>query len=95
MARVERGNVVLKVEDYEVQRYLNLGYNLTDDDGNILKASIPTSLGDLQAAYLKHTARIEELERAIAQLTAENQELKATKTVKTETTKRTSKKKAE
>jgi len=95
MARIERGNVVLHVEDYEVQRYLTMGYNLTDEEGNILKASVPTSLNDLQAEYVKNTARIEELEKAVAKLTAENQELLAKTKVKAETTKKTTRKKSE
>lgn len=71
MARVERGNVVLQVKDYEVQHYLNLGYNLTDEAGNILKKSIPTNIGELQTAYLEHTKKIAELEDTIAKLTAQ------------------------
>lgn len=71
MARVERGNVVLDVEDDAIQHYLNLGYNLTDNQGNVLKRSIPTNLGELQSAYIKHTAYIEELEATVAKLTAE------------------------
>jgi hypothetical protein len=77
MARVERGNVVLNVEDDAVQHYLNLGYNLTDNHGNVLKRSIPTSLGELQTAYINHTTRIAELEDTVAKLTTENAELKA------------------
>jgi hypothetical protein len=50
---------------------LNLGYNLTDNKGNVLKRSIPTNLGELQAAYIKHTAEIAELEATVAKLTAE------------------------
>ena len=71
MARVERGNVVLDVEDDAIQHYLNLGYNLTDNKGNVLKRSVPTNLGELQAAYIKHTAEIEELEKTVAKLTAD------------------------
>jgi hypothetical protein len=71
MARVERGNVVLNVDDASVQHYLNLGYNLTDNTGKVLKRSIPTNLGELQTAYIQHTAKIEELEATVARLTAE------------------------
>lgn len=71
MARVERGNVVLTVKDHEVQHYLNLGYNLTDDAGNVLKRAIPTNIGELQTAYLEHTKKIAELEDTVAKLTAQ------------------------
>lgn len=92
MARVERGNVVLNVEDDEVQHYLNLGYNLTDNHGNVIRRSIPTSLGELQAEYIRNTARIAELEDTVAKLTAENAELKALNKGTNATTKSTKKK---
>ena len=69
--RVERGNVVLKVEENEVQRYLNLGYNVTNDRGEIIQASIPSNLGELQLAYVENQKRIEELEYLVDQLLEE------------------------
>lgn len=72
MVRIERGNVVLKVQEHEVQRYLTLGYNVTDDAGNVLKEAIPNDIGTLQKHYIEHKKRIEELESIVAQLTAEN-----------------------
>ena len=86
MVRVERGNVVLKVKDDEVQHYLNLGYNVTDDTGKILQRSIPTSLGELQAAYITNTQKIAELEDTIAKLTAELSKNGKTTTAKTNAT---------
>lgn len=75
MVRIERGNVVLKVQDYEVQRYLKMGYNVTDDEGNILKEAIPNDLGTLQKHYLDSKKKIEELEAIVAKLTEENARL--------------------
>ena len=72
MVRIERGNVVLKVQEHEVQRYLKLGYNVTDDNGNVLKEALPNDLGVLQKYYIEHKKRIEELEAIVARLTAEN-----------------------
>ena len=72
MVRIERGNVVLKVQEHEVQRYLNMGYNVTDDNGNILKEAIPNDVGTLQKHYLESKKRIEELEAIVAKLTEEN-----------------------
>ena len=69
--RVQRGNVVLRVEENEVQRYLNLGYDLTSPSGMVLKSAIPNDLGTLQQAYIDHQARISELEAEIARLTSE------------------------
>jgi hypothetical protein len=72
MVRIERGNVVLKVQEHEVQRYLALGYNVTDDNGNVLKEAIPNDIGTLQRHYVEQKKRIEELESIVAKLTAEN-----------------------
>lgn len=72
MVRIERGNVVLKVQEHEVQRYLTLGYNVTDDNGNVLKEALPNDLGTLQRYYVENKKRIEELEAIVAKLTEEN-----------------------
>ena len=72
MVRIERGNVVLKVQEHEVQRYLTLGYNVTDDAGNVLREAIPNDIGTLQKHYLEQKKRIEELESIVAKLTEEN-----------------------
>ena len=87
MVRIERGNVVLKVQAHEVQRYLKLGYNVTDDEGNVLQEAIPNDVGTLQKHYVESKKRIEELEDIVAKLTAENsllaQSAKSTKPKKT------------
>lgn len=70
MARVERGNVVLQVDERDVDYYINMGYSLTDDNGNVLKKAIPSNVGELQKAYLEHIQRISELENTVAELTA-------------------------
>jgi hypothetical protein len=75
MVRIERGNVVLKVQEHEVQRYLRLGYNVTDNTGKVLKEAIPNDLGTLQKHYIEQKKRIEELEDIVAKLTAENTRL--------------------
>jgi hypothetical protein len=72
MVRIERGNVVLKVQEHEVQRYLKLGYNVTDNTGKVLQEAIPNDLGTLQRYYVEHKKRIEELEAIVVKLTAEN-----------------------
>lgn len=75
MVRIERGNVVLKVQEHEVQRYLKLGYNVTDESGTIIKEAIPNDLGMLQRYYIEHKKKIEELEEIVAKLTAEGSRL--------------------
>lgn len=72
LLQVERGNVVLRVPDYDVQRFIDQGYNLVDGKGNIIQASVPRDLGTLQKLYTEH---IEEIKR----LKAELEELKSSK----------------
>lgn len=79
MARVQRANVILQVDDRDISHYLNLGYNLIDDHGTVLKEAIPTNLGVLQAKYLEHLSRIAELEDTVAKLTAQLSESQTTK----------------
>lgn len=89
MVRIERGNVVLKVQEHEVQRYLTLGYSVTDDTGKVLQSAIPNDLGTLQRCYVESKAKIDELEAIIAKLTAENKVLaKSAKSTTTQTKKK-------
>jgi hypothetical protein len=67
---VERANKVRRVEESEVQRYLDLGYNVTDGKGNILKECVPSDTATLRAAYIKHKEVIAELENKVAELEA-------------------------
>lgn len=76
MARVQRGNVVLHVEDDEVKRYLLLGYNLTGENGEVIKAALPNDLGTLQKMHVDDLAKIAELENTVAKLAAELAESK-------------------
>lgn len=83
MTRIERGNVVLRVQDYEVDRYLSMGYNVTDEEGNIIQKAVPTQLGELQKAYVENIALIESLKKQVAELTAKlEQQPKPKKTTK-------------
>jgi hypothetical protein len=94
MVRIERGNVVLKVQEHEVQRYLNLGYNVTDNTGKVLREAIPNDIGTLQRHYLESKKKIEELEAIVAKLTAENELLaKSAKSTPAKTTKKSEPKK--
>lgn len=86
MARVQRGNVVLTVPEDEVQRYLQLGYDLTTPGGKILQAAIPNDFATLQKAYVDNQARIAELENTVAKLTSELAEAKRTSVPTTGTT---------
>lgn len=82
--KIERGNVVLRVDPRDVKHYLKLGYNVVDEEGNVLQEAIPNDMGTLQRAFVDHKNKISELEETIASLTAECERLK--KLVKSKTT---------
>lgn len=71
LVHVERGNVVLKVPEDAVQHYMDQGYSVVDNKGNVIKASIPRDLGTLQKAFVEKSAEIEQLKAEIEQLKAE------------------------
>jgi hypothetical protein len=68
MVYVEKANKVRRVNESEVQRYLDLGYNVTDGKGNILQECVPTDLGKLKAAYTEHKNTIAELQAKVVEL---------------------------
>lgn len=65
---VQRANVVLRVPEEWLDRYVDQGYDVIDESGNVIQASIPRDLGTLQKAYIEHTQEIEELKRTIEEL---------------------------
>ena len=76
---VQRANVVLDIPEYQLDYYMNQGYNQIDEYGNVIKASVPTSVGTLQKAYVEHIKKIEDLESEIESLQAEIAKLKSRK----------------
>lgn len=65
---VQRANVILTVSEQQVDYYLSQGYNVIDEHGNVIKASMPKDLGTLQKAYADHVAEIEALKEEIRKL---------------------------
>ena len=66
---IQRANVILRVSKEQLDYYMTQGYNLIDEEGHILKASVPKDLGTLQKAYVDHEAEIKVLKEQIAELT--------------------------
>lgn len=71
MAYVRNANVILEVKDYEVERYLGLGYNHINPDGTIITEAVPRDVGQLTKAYNDHKAEIAKLKAEIEGLKAE------------------------
>lgn len=71
MVRVRKANVVLSIKDEEVKRYLDAGYSVIDESGEVVTEAIPTDLHTLQQAYRDNKVQIANLERGIADLRKE------------------------
>ena len=81
MAIVERGNVVLRIADDDIQRYLDKGYSVTDGHGNVLKQAIPNDIGELHRLVIKQQSEIESLNAKIKELTEKSFKPKKSKKV--------------
>lgn len=68
LVQVERGNVILRVPEDDVQRFVGQGYNVIDDAGNVIQATVPKDLGTLQKAYVEQVQEIKKLKAEIENL---------------------------
>ena len=89
MATIRRYNVVLNVPDSEVDYYVNLGYDVIDDKGDVVQKSMSNDVRTLQHELTESRKQVEELKKENAKLTATIKDLQAGDKPKT------SKKKAE
>ena len=74
--RVERGNVVLYVEDYEVQHYTTIGYSVTDEAGTVITKAVATTVPELQKDCMLLKNKLEQSEKNVVVLTEENTKLR-------------------
>ncbi len=65
---VQRANVVLQVSPQQVDYYMTQGYNVINEQGEVIKASVPRDLGTLQKAFVENQTEIESLKTEIADL---------------------------
>lgn len=65
---VQRANVVLQISPQQVDYYLSQGYNVINEKGDVIQASIPKDLGTLQKAFVENGKTIETLQAEIADL---------------------------
>lgn len=68
MARIQRYNVVLDVDDSEVGYYTNLGYNVIDTKGNIIHKAKSNDVHTLQRELDVAEKKIAELNAKINRL---------------------------
>lgn len=67
---VQRANVVLYIDPEQLDYYMSQGYNVINDAGKVIRASVPNDLGTLQKAYVEHMAEIKSLKQQIEELKA-------------------------
>lgn len=65
---VQRANVVLQISPQQVDYYLSQGYNVINEQGEVIQASVPKDLGTLQKAFVENEKTIESLQEEIADL---------------------------
>lgn len=66
--RVKKGGSYLTIPTASIDRYMAKGYDVVDDKGNVLRASIPNDINALRVAYSQHVAEIRELKQHIKEL---------------------------
>lgn len=89
MVRIQRANVVLDIENDDdlIQKYLDKGYNVLDEKGNVVKRAMPFEVGALQALVTEQEQKIKQLQEQLAKIEAKYPALekpKRTRTKKTE-----------
>ena len=62
MAQVRRANVELTIKDSEINRYLDMGFDVIDQYGRVEKTAIPTDVATLRKAYQDQLDMIARLE---------------------------------
>lgn len=69
---VRRGGSYLTVPAVTADTYLAKGYDIVDEAGNVLQASVPNDLNVLKIAYKQHIAEIKALKARIAELESQS-----------------------
>ena len=75
--RIRKANKVLRVSENEVAKYTAIGYDIIDEKGNVVQASVPHDSNILRKAFIEKSATIDKLNAEITQLKAEIETLKA------------------
>lgn len=68
MAIVRKANVILRIKDSELNRYIDLGYDEIDGSGKVIKACVPSDVLTLKRFYVEHIKEIEQLKEQNVQL---------------------------
>ena len=72
----KRANKVIKINEDAIDKYIAQGYNITDEQGNMVKKGTPHTAVQLTAEYKKQEAEIASLKAKNEALVAEVKALK-------------------
>ena len=70
MVKVKRANVILTIEEDQIDKYIEKGYSVLDQNGNVVKAGAPKDVGALQALLQEKDVEIANLKKEIERLKA-------------------------
>lgn len=59
MVKISKGNVVLDIKEDFLQSYLNQGYNVVDDNGNVIQRGNPNDVQSLKIALTDANKKID------------------------------------
>ena len=71
MVYATRGNKVLRIEEYNIRKYVEQGYNIIGGAGEVLQSAVPTDINVLKKAYTQHVEEISKLKAEVEALKAE------------------------
>ena len=75
MIYAEKGNRVKRINEADIQAYVDEGYTITDGQGTVLRETVPTDIATLRLAFTKKSEEINALKAEIERLKAENKAL--------------------
>lgn len=68
MAIVRKSNEILRVPDAQVNHYLDIGYDVIDERGTVLRKAVPQDNTQLKAEFAKLSNQVVEMRETIAEL---------------------------
>ena len=76
LIKVRRDNVVLSIDEFQKERYLNRGFSVIDANGEVVEKTTPRTLAALKSTCGEQAKQIEEMTATIKKLKAEIASLK-------------------
>lgn len=66
MLYAKKSNRVQHIQESDIQRYLNQGYDIVDAKGNVIIETMPDNVAGLQTAFKRHIEEISKLKNTIS-----------------------------